>query len=112
MAGDWIKIEHVTPDKPEVYRMARVLGITAEEVVGRLLRIWIWADQQSQNGHAVGVTKKDINDISRRDKFAEAMCEVGWLVGDDGELTFPNFERHNSETSKLRALATKRKQKL
>ena len=53
MAGDWIKIEHATPDKPEVFRMAMQLGITPEHVSGCLLRVWIWADAQTLDGNAV-----------------------------------------------------------
>ena len=56
MAGDWIKIEHVTPDKPEVWEMAELLGIDADSVAGKLLRIWIWADQQTISGNARSVT--------------------------------------------------------
>ena len=59
MAGDWIKIQHVTPDKPEVWQMAASLGIDADAVVGKLVRVWVWADQQSVDGtcHAASVTK-------------------------------------------------------
>ena len=56
MAGDWIKVEHTTPDKPEVVKLAGILGIDQDAVVGKLLRLWIWADQQSVSGNAITVT--------------------------------------------------------
>ncbi|MEY2727076.1 MAG: hypothetical protein RLZZ458_2943, partial [Planctomycetota bacterium] len=56
MAGDWIKIQHVTPDKPEVWQIAEITGLEADAVVGKLLRIWIWADQQTVDGNARSVT--------------------------------------------------------
>ena len=40
MAGDWIKIEENTPDKPEVHKMASILGIDPDAVVGKLVRVW------------------------------------------------------------------------
>ena len=108
MAGDWIKMEHVTPDKPEVYRMATILGVSPEEIVGHLVRVWIWADQQSIDGNAVGVSNVTLDTVSRRIGFGSAMREVGWLGGDGDTLSFPNFERHNGETAKERALTYKR----
>jgi hypothetical protein len=40
MAGDWIKIEISTPDKPEVAIIAECLKIDPDAVVGKLFRIW------------------------------------------------------------------------
>jgi hypothetical protein len=28
MAGDWMKVEKDTPEKPEIYRIAEILGIS------------------------------------------------------------------------------------
>jgi len=49
----WIKLEHATPDKPEIWEMAGILGIDPDAVLGKVLRAWIWADQ---NCNASGVT--------------------------------------------------------
>lgn len=108
MAGDWIKIEHTLPDKPEVFRIAMELGITPEHVAGCLLRVWIWADQQSINGNALTVTGVTLDRIACNVGFAKALKNVGWLNGDDFNFTLPNFERHNGETAKTRALTSKR----
>lgn len=108
MAGDWIKIEHVTPDKPEVLDIADMLNISQGDALLGLIRVWTWADQQSLNGNAVSVTKNALCNISRVTNFADAMIKVGWLVGSDRSWTFPNFNRHNTETSKKRALTKKR----
>lgn len=58
MAGDWIKFEICTPDKAEVWQIADTLSIDPDAVVGKLLRVWIWFDQQTENGNAPSVTKK------------------------------------------------------
>lgn len=108
MAGDWIKIESVTPDKPEVVAMAATLGIDQDAVFGKLIRIWIWADQQSLNGHALSVTETFIDRLVCHAGFASVMRKHGWLEGENGSISLPNFERHNGETAKARALAAKR----
>jgi hypothetical protein len=111
MAGDWIKIEHWTPDKPEVFRIAELLGIDPDAVTGKLLRIWIWADQQTIDGNATSVTKTLLDRLCSVTGFADALIQAGWLLQDDQGLRFVNFDRHNGETAKLRALNAKRQAK-
>ena len=111
MAGDWIKFEHATIDKPEVYQISDALEIEPEEVIGRLLKIWVWADQQVFKCDAVSVTEKTLDRIAGRNGFATAMRTVGWLQGKSGFLTFSNFGRHNGQTSKTRSLTVKRMRK-
>ena len=45
MAGDWIKIEHSLPNKPEVMQLASLLGVDELQIVGHLVCFWIWCDQ-------------------------------------------------------------------
>lgn len=104
----WIKLDHVTPEKPEVFRMAERLGIDHDAVVGKLVRVWIWADQQTISGDAPSVTRALADFVARLDGFAEAMIEVGWLVETESGLEFPNFEKNNGQTAKRRALTAKR----
>lgn len=108
MAGDWIKVEHTLPDKPEVVTMADVLGIDQDAVVGKLLRIWIWADQQTISGNGLRVTKAFLDRISCCNNFASVLQQVGWLSGTDGDVSLTNFDRHNGFTSKARATTYKR----
>lgn len=108
MAGDWIKLEHATPDKPEVYAIAAELGIPQEHVLGCLLRVWLWVDQQSLNGNGLNVSKVTLGNVARHAGFGEAMQKVGWLIEKDGLLSFPNFDRHNGQTAKNRVLTAQR----
>jgi hypothetical protein len=111
MAGDWIKMRTALADDPAVIAMADALDTDEFSVVGRLHHLWSWADAQSRDGHAPGVTCRWINRYVRCDGFAEAMIKVSWLFASDDGITFPNFDRHNGETAKARGLATNRKQK-
>lgn len=111
MAGDWIKMRTALAEDPAVISIASKLDMEEFAVVGRLHQLWSWADHQSRDGHASGVTQKWVDRYLERDGFAAALVEVGWLIIDDTGITLPNFDRHNGETAKTRALGSKRKQK-
>jgi hypothetical protein len=96
MAGNWIKIEHITPDKPEIVAMAQALGIDQDSVFGKCIRVWIWADQQT---------------ISGTDLIVTPSLEVGWLKSRNGRFSLPHFDRHNGQTAKNRALSADRMQR-
>jgi hypothetical protein len=108
MAGDWIKFEKATLDKPEVFEMAGLLGIDPDAVIGKLLRVWDWFDDQSKDGCAPVTLAAQLNRNTGCADFTQAMIEVGWLEVSNNRLTIPNFDRHNGETSKARALSAKR----
>lgn len=110
MAGDWIKMRVDLADDPAVIGMADRLGVDEFAIVGRLHRLWSWADAQSRDGHAYGVTKAWIDKYVRCDGFATQMQTVSWLTVTETGIEFPKFSRHNGETAKTRASATKRKQ--
>ena len=115
MSGDWIKMDHSTSDKPEVWRMAALLNITPEAVIGHLLRVWVWADQQSVNSNVDGSVDayvdaplSTVDAVARLPGVAQAMCNVGWLLVDNSRLIFPNLQAHISESAKIRALRNRR----
>ena len=108
MAGDWIKLEVTTPDKPEVVMMAAILKADQDAVVGKLIRIWVWADQNSVDGAAVPVTECFLDKLAGRRGFAVALRRVGWLGGAEGSLTFPGFGRHNGKSAKARSEGNRR----
>lgn len=108
MASSWIKVEVITPDKPEIFLIAEILNIDPDAVLGKLVRIWAWADQQTVDGNAGSVTKGVLDRIAFITGFADALIAVGWLAYDGNKLILPNFERHNGESSKKRALTNRR----
>ena len=40
----WTPIHHATPDKPEVIKLARILNLSTDDILGKLVRFWIWVD--------------------------------------------------------------------
>ena len=108
MAGDWIKMRTMLDTDPAVFQIAAVLNLDELGVVGRLWKVWSWADSHSVNGNAVCVTGVTLDRLTATPGFTSAMREVGWLEGEDHALTFPNFARHNGQTAKQRALTAER----
>jgi hypothetical protein len=112
MAGDWLKIESDTPDKPEVLAVAAKLGTTQDAAFGMCFRVWRWFDRNTQNGNAIGVTYSLLNAHIGVANACEALESVGWMttisVENGQAICLPNFSRHNGKTAKARALTSKR----
>lgn len=111
MAGDWIKFETVTPDKPEVYELAGLLNLDPDAVVGKLLRAWIWFDSHSKDGHAPVTVETLIDRQVGVSGFVEGMVKVGWILRSGKQIRITNFDRHNGQSAKERALNQRRKAK-
>lgn len=108
MAGDWIKFELATLDKPEVCQIADLADIDPDAVVGKLMRVWGWFDQQTENGNAPSVSKKLLDRLVGVTGFCEHMKSVAWMIESDGVISLPHFDRHNGKTAKNRLLTAKR----
>lgn len=123
MAASWIKVEVITPDKPEIYLISERLNIDPDMVLGKLIRLWVWADQQIAISNANDVTDSELKEngcnapvlnkiaidrIAFMPGFADALIYAGWLKQDGDSLYFNNFEKHNGKNSKKRALTNDR----
>jgi uncharacterized phage protein (TIGR02220 family) len=111
VAGDWLKIECGTPDKPEVFEIASALKISLPEAFGRLFLVWRLFDQRTEDGNAPSVTSAYIDFVAGVPGFSEAMRKVGWLAGgEDGKagISLPEFDHHNGKTAKSRVLTARR----
>jgi hypothetical protein len=108
MAGEWLKFEKATPDKPEVFAIAARMDMDPDAVVGKLIRVWSWFDTHTIDGNGRSVTPALLDRIAGVTGFVRAMAAEGWItVAADG-VSLPNFDRHTGETAKGRALGAKR----
>ena len=120
----WIAILDTTPNKPEVLILTRLLGVTRDEVLGKLVCLWLWVDSQ---GSASTVTRYapvtddsvtvsgdlgSIDALTGHNGFGAALQTVGWLHVGEGILEFPHYLRHKAQTLKDRLLAQNRMRKM
>jgi hypothetical protein len=108
MAGDWIKMRVDLDDDPAVDVICVATGLERLAVVGRLWKLWAWADQQLHDGNAATVTVAFVDRKVEHVGFAEAMQKAGWLKILSTGISFPHFDRHNGKPAKERALTRDR----
>lgn len=108
MAGDWLKMRHDLADDPSVIRVASDLAIDEDLVIGKLFRLWSWADRHTTDGEAEGIGQDWVDRLTRCEGFGAALERAGWLEKKTGGLCFPRFHRHCSDTAKTRALTAQR----
>lgn len=104
----WIKIRNDIEDDPAVISISAKTNLETDHVVGKLRRLWAWADEQTYDGNAAGVTAAWVDAKVGLTGFAAAMMEVGWLQLTNQGIAIPNFDRHNGQTAKDRILTAKR----
>tara|TARA_R100000808_G_scaffold24737_1_gene57944 strand:- start:1929 stop:2870 length:942 start_codon:yes stop_codon:yes gene_type:complete len=105
----WIKMRTDLATDPAVIEVSIALGMDEDAVVGKLHKLWSWADTQSRDGHAKGVTYEWLNGYIGVTGFAEALDKAGWMSAEKGGIYIPNFGRHNGQSAKKRAENTERK---
>lgn len=108
MAGDWIKMRTDLRDDPAVIGIAARLGLDEDTVVGKLHRVWSWANRQTTDGNAPSVTKTWLDRYIGVTGWSDAMEKEGWIDFQTGSLVIPKFDRHNGKSAKERALGKER----
>lgn len=112
MAGDWLKMTHALPEKPEVLAIAGKTGLNRFEVVGRLFTLWRWFDINTTDGNASGVTSVTLNEClfgyGDATGFVTAVVSARWLNESEDGVSVVKFDEHISESAKTRAQTAKR----
>lgn len=103
MAGDWIKMRQDLRDDPAVIGISSALNLDEDMVVGKLHRLWSWADKHSSDGTAPSITPRWVDKYVSQPGFADAMVKVDWLEFNDYGVIFPNFNKHNGQSAKIRS---------
>ena len=114
MAGDWLKVEKITPDKPEIGHIARACGISPVEAFAAWFRLWVYFDTVTADGDVRFLTPDDVDRVARQPGLGNALSSdqgCGWITFHAGGATITNWDRHNGESAKQRALDTDRKRR-
>ena len=110
MAGDWIKVEVATSYKPEVLRIAELLGVSRRECMGILVDFWAWLDANAHSESVRNLSRKSLDDVLHCPGLAATLEAVGWVEWDDktASARITNYDRHNGNSAKRRAYDQKR----
>ena len=111
MAGDWLPMRFDLAVDPTVIAIAAECGINEHEVVGKLHSIWSWANQQTADGNAPGVTRAFLNRHVGDENFISALIGRHWLIVNKAGVTVPDFDTWNGESAKKRLQAAIRARK-
>jgi len=113
LAEPWIKMRTDLSTNPKVVAIAEALNLDEDTVVGKMHRLWSWADKHAKDGRAMGSPAWLDRMMKCKGLAAVLMrAEIDWLQVDDAWLVFPRWEEHNSQSAKTRATAMRRMQKL
>lgn len=106
MAGiSWIKLEVTLPNKPVVQHVKRACQCSINEAVGLVVRVLCWADGITEDGVCEGYTPADVDETFGASGLAAGLLNAGWVTQtSDGWLAFLDWDRHNGENAKKRAL--------
>lgn len=132
MAGDWIKMRVALTYDLKVMQIARLLNGDVDFleqlapnaqlsvghcnamslhtlVIGALHKFWCATQEITSDGNLGTLDENDINCLVGCYGFAESLLEVGWLEKNaDGTLQVHNWDEHNGESAKKRAMGNKR----
>ena len=94
---------------PKVVAIAELLNLDEDTVVGKMHRLWSWADKHAKDGRALG-TPAWLDRMMKCKGLSAALMreEIDWLQFEGGTLVFPRWDEHNSQSAKTRALAMRR----
>jgi hypothetical protein len=112
MSGEWIKMRLDLASDPAVIRIRRALGLDVDAVVGKLHRLWSWADAHTVDGTAEGLDLEWVDETAGAPGFGACMLASGWLEETPNGVRFANFDRHNGQSAKVRALAKTRMKRI
>ena len=111
MAGYWIAWTKGLTLKREVLAIASRLNLDRRIAACLCMEAWEWADSNTVDGHAEGVTNVTLDAVTGVTGFGQAMLDVGWLLQDNSGIIFPRWERWNAESAKKRLQEAERKRR-
>lgn len=109
VAGDWIKMRTDLRDDPRVLAVADQLQVDPDLIVGKLHRLWSYADKYTTDGLIPHTTASSLDKMLGIEGFSGALTAVHWLDNEPQGLKIPRFDEHNGTSAKRRAQEATRK---
>lgn len=104
----WIKVETHTPEKAEMRQIARLCHCTKADAFLAFFRVFVWLDEQTEDGHVDFFTADDADEIGGLTGLGAALAEVRWITFGPTGAMVANWNRHNGQSAKRRCLDAER----
>ena len=105
----WIKIDVDTPSKPAIVRLANDCGVSRGDAFLAFFRLYSWLDENTADG-TLYADPDEVDAVARLQGTAASLSNSGWLsFAADGRLTVTNWQEHNGQSAKRRAMDAVRK---
>ncbi len=104
----WIKVETHTPDKSELRQIARLCHCSKAEAFLAFFRVFVWLDEQTEDGHVDYFTPDDADEIGGLPGLGTALESVRWITFSATGAVVANWERHNGKSAKKRIIEAER----
>jgi hypothetical protein len=105
--SEWIKARITLHQDPIVVKQAAALGRTTYEIAYAWIVVWGWARGHTADGFVRDVDQTTIDAIAGIPAFAQHAGR--WMEFASEGVTFPYWDRHNSNGARERAQANERK---
>jgi len=104
----WIKVETHTPDKTELRQIARLCHCSKAEAFLAFFRVFVWLDEQTEDGHVDFFTPNDADEIGGLTGLGHALESLRWITLSPGGAVVANWRRHNGKSAKKRIIEAER----
>ena len=107
----WLKVGVDTPYKAAIRNMARDCGCSRGDAFLAWFDLYAWLDEQTADGRL----ETDHAELDRKAGLAGAAASLersGWLAFADGVCTITNWDEHNGQNAKRRAMDARRKNEI
>ncbi len=106
----WIKVDTMMMRKQEIGFVALRCGCSEKEAFASWFLLWGWFDAESVDGSMPFANKAKCDQVAELPGIADALEQVGWLEFEpEMGLLVIDWEKHNGNSTKARALAAQRK---
>lgn len=104
----WIKVDVAILGKPAIRNAARDCRCSIGDAFAAWFRLYSWLDEQTADGTLYSDVE-EIDAVSRLSGFAASLSRSGWLTFYGDKVIVTNWDEHNGQCAKRRALDARRK---
>lgn len=89
-------------------QIARLCHCTKADAFLAFFRVFVWLDEQTEDGHVDFFTADDADEIGGLTGLGAALAEVRWITFGPTGAMVANWNRHNGQSAKRRCLDAER----